>query len=103
MVPIIKNLDVSTPGSVNGQAPRCNHVSMAPCAAPGSPECVQCIALGLKWVDLMACLTCGWVACSNDSPGGHAWEHYEESDHPVAARLGAEPPRRWCYVHGRSV
>ncbi|MFC4591403.1 UBP-type zinc finger domain-containing protein [Sphaerisporangium corydalis] len=90
-------------GSLNGQTPRCGHVSAVSVAGPGAPECKQCLVLGLDWTALMACLTCGWVACSNDSPGCHAREHYEESDHPVAARLNSEPPWRWCYVHGRPV
>ncbi|WP_416348914.1 UBP-type zinc finger domain-containing protein [Microbispora triticiradicis] len=51
----------------------------------------------------MSCTTCGWVACSDDSPGGHARAHYEETDHPVVAALVSEPPWRWCYVHGRAL
>ena len=37
----------------------------------------------------MVCLTCGWVACSDDSPNQHARAHYEETDHPVAAGLAS--------------
>ncbi|MEZ0075146.1 UBP-type zinc finger domain-containing protein [Planotetraspora sp. GP83] len=88
---------------LNGQTPRCSHFVTVPSAEPGSPECARCLALGLSWARLLACLTCGGVACSDDSPGGHAREHYEETDHPVAAALGADSPWRWCYVHERTV
>jgi hypothetical protein len=43
------------------------------------------------------------VACSDDSPGAHAREHYHETDHPVVAALPPETPWRWCYVDERAV
>ena len=53
-------------------------------------ECTECLALGSTWTRLLVCLTCGWVACSDDSPGGHAQAHYQETDHPVVAALDPE-------------
>jgi uncharacterized UBP type Zn finger protein len=47
------------------------------------------------------CLSCGWVACSDNSPNQHAKAHYQETDHPVAVSLD-EPRQRWCYVHQRT-
>jgi uncharacterized UBP type Zn finger protein len=99
----MEGMNVTARGGLNGRTPRCDHVNMVPSAEPGPPECTQCLTLGLRWVRLLACLTCGLVACSNDSPGGHARAHYEESDHPVAGGLEPEPAWRWCYVHGRAV
>ncbi|MEU8247832.1 UBP-type zinc finger domain-containing protein [Nonomuraea sp. NPDC048916] len=96
-------LSVTVRGSLNGQAPRCDHLDMVPAAEHGSPECGQCLALGLGWTRLLVCLTCGWVACSDDSPGGHARRHYEETDHPVVAELEPGKAWRWCYVHERTV
>ena len=52
---------------------------------------------------LVVCLTCGWVACSDDSPNQHARAHYEETDHPVAAGFAPGSAWRWCYVHQRLV
>ncbi|MGW2214114.1 UBP-type zinc finger domain-containing protein [Nonomuraea sp. NPDC001684] len=69
----------------------------------GPPECKECLALGQTWTRLLACLTCGWIACSDDSQGGHAKAHYQETDHPVAAALGPRSTWRWCYVHRRTV
>ena len=52
---------------------------------------------------LWMCLSCGWVACSDDSPNQHARAHYEETDHPVAARLPRGSHTLWCHVHRRAV
>ena len=59
-----------------------------------SEGCAQCQAQGADWLGLLMCLTCGWVACSDDSPRHHALAHYEETDHPITADLAPEagPP-----------
>ncbi len=88
---------------LNGQAPRCDHVHQLPAARRGPPKCEECLAQGRTWVGLLVCLTCGWVACSDDSPGGHARAHYQETDHPVVGALEPESTWRWCYVHCRTV
>ncbi|MFC7589565.1 UBP-type zinc finger domain-containing protein [Nonomuraea antimicrobica] len=67
---------------LNGRAPRCDHVDQLSEVAHGPPQCKECVALGRPWTRLLVCLTCGWVACSDDSRGGHAKAHYEETDHP---------------------
>jgi Zn-finger in ubiquitin-hydrolases and other protein len=90
-------------GSLNGSAPRCEHLDGLSPIMPRSDYCPDCRARGGRWKALWVCLTCGWVACSNDSPNRHARAHYEETDHPLAQRL--EPGSRWtwCYVHQRLV
>jgi uncharacterized UBP type Zn finger protein len=83
---------------------RCVHVRTAGPVDLSSTVCEQCTHLGQDWVELWLCLSCGWVACSDDSPGRHARAHYEETDHPIAAALrqqGSHP--RWCHVHRRTV
>jgi uncharacterized UBP type Zn finger protein len=87
----------------NGSAPRCEHLDGLAPVTPQSDECPACRARAVRWAALLVCLTCGWVACSNDSPSRHARAHYEETDHPLARRL--EPGSRWtwCYVHQRLV
>ncbi|WP_424534288.1 UBP-type zinc finger domain-containing protein [Sphaerisporangium viridialbum] len=99
----IDGMKASARASLNGQAPRCEHLDTSPATEHGVPQCAGCLALGLTWTRLLACLTCGWVACSDDSPGKHAWEHYQETDHPVVAALEPDPAWRWCYVHERTV
>jgi uncharacterized UBP type Zn finger protein len=70
---------------------------------PLSDFCLGCQDAGGSWVSLVACLTCGWVACSDGSPGAHARAHYEETDHPLAGALLPGSKFRWCYVHQRAV
>jgi uncharacterized UBP type Zn finger protein len=81
----------------------CDHVAVAHLVQPYSAGCQLCLERGEGWVDLWLCLSCGWVACSNDSSHQHAKAHYEETDHPVAVSLPPGTRMRWCYVHQRSV
>jgi hypothetical protein len=87
----------------NGSAPRCTHLDELAPVTPRSDYCADCRAQGESWKALLVCLTCGWVACSDDSPRRHASAHYRETDHPVAAGLAAKLGWRWCYVHRRRV
>jgi hypothetical protein len=89
--------------SPNGAAPRCGHLDGLAPVTPVSGDCRDCRDRPGSQAALLICLTCGWVACSGDSPGQHARAHYEETDHPVAARLAPGPAWRWCYVHQRLV
>jgi hypothetical protein len=87
----------------NGSAPLCEHLDVLVPAPPLGSICRDCQATGEDWIGLLTCLTCGWVACSNDSPRRHARAHYEETDHPLARALRPGPAWRWCYVHQRPV
>lgn len=91
------------PYSPNGSAPRCEHLDGVTPVAPRSHGCAACEARGDRWTALRLCLTCGWVACSDDSPRRHARAHYQETDHPLAAAMEPGSTWRWCYVHGRLV
>jgi len=88
---------------LNGSAPHCEHADSLTPVVPLPAVCRECQAGGTDWRRLLVCLTCGWVACSDDSPHHHARAHYEETDHPLAAELGPGPGRRWCYAHQRAV
>ena len=90
-------------GSLNGSAPRCEHLDRIAPIAPQSRGCQDCRASESPWHALLVCLSCGWVACSDDSPGQHARAHYQETDHPLAAGLEPGSHWRWCYVHQRPV
>lgn len=89
--------------SLNGTAPRCEHLDGLAPVRPLSDNCRGCEDRPDRPADLVICLTCGWVACSDASPNQHARAHYEETDHPVAARLRPGTRWRWCYVHQRLV
>jgi uncharacterized UBP type Zn finger protein len=81
----------------------CGHVAVAHPVRPHSTGCQECLARGDEWVELWLCLSCGWVACSDDSPQQHAKAHYQETDHPVVVPLRPHSGPRWCYVHQRAV
>jgi uncharacterized UBP type Zn finger protein len=81
----------------------CGHVAAIRTVQPYTADCPQCTDRGKGWVALCLCLSCGWVACSDDSPHHHAKDHYEETDHPIAAIPAHNPGTRWCYVHQRAV
>jgi uncharacterized UBP type Zn finger protein len=87
----------------NGSAAPCEHLRTTHAVAPRSQMCEECAAGGVTWVALRLCLSCGWVACSDDSPGQHAKAHYEETDHAVTAAMAPGPASRWCYVHERAI
>jgi uncharacterized UBP type Zn finger protein len=89
--------------SPNGTAPRCEHLDGLAPVTPLSADCRDCRNGLDRQAGLVVCLTCGWVACSDDSPNQHARAHYEETDHPVAAGLELDAAWRWCYVHQRPV
>jgi uncharacterized UBP type Zn finger protein len=86
--------------SPNGSAPRCEHLDGLQPVTPRSDGCRDCQD---RPASLVVCLSCGWVACSDDSPNRHARAHYEETDHPLAAALEPGSRWRWCYVHQRLV
>ena len=89
--------------SPNGSAPRCEHLDALQPVAPRSDHCPDCQDRMDRRASLVVCLSCGWVACSDDSPGHHARAHYQKTDHPLAAGLEPGSRRRWCYVHQRPV
>jgi uncharacterized UBP type Zn finger protein len=86
-----------------GARRRCAHGAAARPIEPLSTGCLPCRQRGEEWVELWLCLSCGWVACCDNSPNQHAKAHYQETDHPVAAQLSQGPLPRWCYVHERAV
>jgi monovalent cation/hydrogen antiporter len=77
----------------------CDHLRLAPRdIAPQTPgQCPTCAALGIAWVHLRTCLTCGNVACCDSSPERHAHTHYEETGHPVMRSAEPGESWRWCF------
>ncbi|MFF4628191.1 DUF427 domain-containing protein [Streptomyces griseorubiginosus] len=75
----------------------CSHTRTAD-PTPLSETCLSCAARGRVPGDLLMCLTCGHVGCSDSSPGAHATAHFDSSRHPAARSLTAGQAWAWCYV-----
>jgi uncharacterized UBP type Zn finger protein len=90
--------------SANGSAPRCQHLDGLRPVTAQSSHCQDCRpGEQVRPASLLICLTCGWVACPDNSRNRHARAHYEETDHAVAGTVEPGPRWRWCYVHRRLV
>ncbi|RRR70872.1 DUF427 domain-containing protein [Streptomyces sp. RP5T] len=74
----------------------CSHTWTAD-PTPLSTTCLPCSERGRAPSDLLLCLTCGHVGCSDSSPGAHATAHFDTSGHPAARTLAAGHAWAWCY------
>ena len=79
-------------------ADRCTHIDQITAVAPSGDGCVECLELGMRWVHLRRCTTCGHVGCCDNSPGKHATAHFPGTEHPLIQSF--EPGENWyyCYV-----
>jgi uncharacterized UBP type Zn finger protein len=59
--------------------------------------CEECLKLGMNWVHLRMCLTCGHIGCCDNSEGKHATAHYLETDHPIIRSAEPGEDWSWCY------
>lgn len=82
----------------------CSHVSEIRPVTPGSPDsCLECLALGDRWVHLRICMTCGHVGCCNDSKNRHATMHFHATGHPIIQSFEPGESWRYCYVDALAV
>jgi uncharacterized UBP type Zn finger protein len=73
----------------------CTHIAAVQAVQPSGQGCVECLALGMTWVHLRMCMTCGHVGCCNQSEGRHATAHFTATEHPLMRSL--EPGETWGY------
>ena len=59
--------------------------------------CVDCLAIGGRWVHLRMCLTCGHIGCCDSSPNRHATAHHHETAHPIVRSVEPGEDWSWCY------
>lgn len=76
----------------------CSHLAGIVKVHPSARGCEECLKLGVAWVHLRLCRTCGHVGCCDDSPLRHATKHFKATGHPVIE--GYDPPEGWgwCFV-----
>jgi uncharacterized UBP type Zn finger protein len=70
---------------------------------PAVDGCVDCLALGTKWLHLRICLECGHVGCCDDSPERHATAHAAATVHPIIRSLEPGEDWSWCYLDQQSM
>ncbi|MCW2883439.1 MAG: hypothetical protein QOE54_7015 [Streptosporangiaceae bacterium] len=77
----------------------CVHIINAGDPPPRPPDgCAECLALGMRWVHLRKCLSCGHIGCCDSSPGKHATAHFIAMTHPVVRSFEPGEDWRWCYI-----
>jgi uncharacterized UBP type Zn finger protein len=60
--------------------------------------CEECLAMGMSWVHLRMCQTCGHIGCCDNSIGKHATAHHEDTAHPIIRSAEPNEDWSWCYV-----
>jgi uncharacterized UBP type Zn finger protein len=76
----------------------CTHLDQIRPVTPSGPGCVECLELGMRWVHLRLCLTCGHVGCCDSSPGKHATAHFHATGHPIIESYEPGEDWRWCFI-----
>jgi len=59
--------------------------------------CEECLRLGMSWVHLRMCQTCGHIGCCDNSEGKHATAHFHATDHPIIRSAEPGEDWSWCY------
>jgi Zn-finger in ubiquitin-hydrolases and other protein len=77
--------------------PDCTHLNEAKDVTPSGNGCVECLAMGARWVHLRLCETCGHVGCCDSSPNRHATAHFHATDHPLVQSYEPGEDWWWCY------
>jgi uncharacterized UBP type Zn finger protein len=80
----------------------CTHLDELAVNSPPTAEgCVDCLAIGGRWVHLRRCLRCGHIGCCDSSPNKHATAHFHASSHPLVQSF--EPGEDWIYCYADDV
>jgi len=78
--------------------PVCTHLDQANDVTPSGNGCVECLAMGARWVHLRLCMTCGHVGCCDSSPNRHATAHFHAENHPLVQSYEPGEDWWWCYL-----
>ena len=90
---------MSTPpgGLVSGLWSTSPHVPTSfnpPGRTAAARRCEKCPLIGLPWVHLRLCLTCGHVGCCDSSPHRHARAHAHTIGHAIVRSFEPGEDRR---------
>jgi Zn-finger in ubiquitin-hydrolases and other protein len=76
----------------------CTHLEQVTVPKPEHVEgCVDCLAIGGRWVHLRVCRSCGHAACCDSSPNQHASKHALATGHAIVSSM--EPGEDWSYCY----
>ena len=80
-------------------AAECTHLDQVKVLEPPAEiaGCEECLKLGMQWVHLRMCQTCGHIGCCDNSPGKHATAHNGETRHPIIRSAEPGETWSWCY------
>ena len=76
----------------------CSHLDAILPVEPSGNGCVECLALGMGWVHLRRCTSCGHIGCCDNSQGKHATAHFHGESHPLIQSYEPGEDWYWCYV-----
>ena len=77
----------------------CSHLDQVQDVDPGTPDgCEECLKMGMGWVHLRMCLSCGHIGCCDQSQGKHATKHFHSSNHPIIRSYEPGEDWGWCYL-----
>ena len=76
----------------------CVHLDTIADVAPSGDGCVDCLAMGGRWVHLRRCAECGHIGCCDSSPNKHATAHFHGTQHPLVQSFEPGEEWYWCYV-----
>jgi Zn-finger in ubiquitin-hydrolases and other protein len=73
----------------------CTHLATIKSVGPSGNGCVECLAMGGRWVHLRRCVGCGHIGCCDSSPSQHGSEHAKQAKHPFMTSY--EPGESWFW------
>ena len=76
----------------------CGHLDQIKITRVTKDVCEDCVKTGSEWMHLRMCLTCGHVACCDQSPNKHATAHFHRTEHPLIRSAEPGETWTWCYV-----
>ncbi len=76
----------------------CTHLDAIKPVNPSAPGCEDCLSIGMVWLNLRICMTCGHVGCCDRSRNRHARAHHERTGHAIARSIEIGESWAWCYL-----
>jgi ubiquitin-hydrolase Zn-finger-containing protein len=76
----------------------CAHLETIKTREASGDGCVECLAMGGRWLHLRRCTECAHVGCCDSSPNKHASAHFHDTAHPVIQSFEPGEDWYWCFV-----